>query len=221
MARPALLLGVNQTINLALGIVVIAALVGAEGLGQEVLDGLQHLDVGQAFDAGLAIVAVAIVLDRLTAGRPQRAGARVPPRPHARTGARRAASPALAVVVVAVVVGKLWSSGAFPTSINFSLHDPVNSFVEWCSDHLRNGVPIIGGTGSISDFTVIHLLDPIRELPRRPPVVGSRRAASPRSRGPPRAGGSRWCARSRCSSSPGCTPKAPPAAASGSTRWTR
>ena len=41
--------------------------------------------------------------------------------------------------------------------------------MEWCSDHLRNGVPIIGGTGSISDFTVIHLLDPIRDfLTNRP-----------------------------------------------------
>jgi glycine betaine/proline transport system permease protein len=163
VARPALLLGVNQTINLALGIVVIAALVGAEGLGQEVLDGLQHLDVGLAFNAGLAIVAVAVVFDRLTAGRPTRAArafrrARTPER------ARLELVLALAAVVVAFVVGKLWSSGAFPTSIDFSLRDPVNTAVEWCRDHLRTGVPIIGGTKAISDFTIIHLLDPIRDF---------------------------------------------------------
>jgi glycine betaine/proline transport system permease protein len=52
----------------------------------------------------------------------------------------------------------------FPTSVNFSLHSPVDRVVEWCRDNLRNGVPIIGGTGSISDFTVIHLLDPIRSF---------------------------------------------------------
>ena len=141
---------------------MIAALVGAEGLGQEVLAGLQHLDVGQAFDAGLAIVAVAIVLDRLTAGRPLRA-ARVPPRAHPER-ARAELIAGVAAVAIAVVAGKLWSSGAFPTSINFSLHDPVNHIVDWCRNHLRNGVPIIGGTGSISDFTVIHLLDPIRDF---------------------------------------------------------
>jgi glycine betaine/proline transport system permease protein len=66
--------------------------------------------------------------------------------------------------VIAIIAGKLFSSGVFPTSINFSLHDPVNNIVEWCRDNLRNGVPIIGGTGSISDFTVIHLLDPIRDF---------------------------------------------------------
>ena len=142
---------------------MIAALVGAEGLGQEVLAGLQHLDVGQAFDAGLAIVAVAIVLDRLTAGRPVRA-ARAFRRGRTPERARLEMIAGLAVVVIAVVVGKLWSSGAFPTSINFSLHDPVNDAVDWCRNHLRNGVPIIGGTGSISDFTIIHLLDPIRDF---------------------------------------------------------
>src|SRR5207253_9557431 len=119
---------VNQSINLALGIVVIAALVGAEGLGQEVLAGLQHLDVGQAFDAGLAIVAVAIVLDRLTAGRPLRA-ARKFRRGRTPERARAELLAGVAAVAVAVVAGKLWSSGAFPTSIDFSLHDPVNHVV--------------------------------------------------------------------------------------------
>jgi glycine betaine/proline transport system permease protein len=66
--------------------------------------------------------------------------------------------------VTAFVVGKLWSSGVFPASIHFSLQTPVDNAVEWCRDHLRNGVPIIGGTGSISDFTVLHLLDPIRDF---------------------------------------------------------
>ena len=163
VARPALLLGVNQTINLALGIVVIAALVGAEGLGQEVLNGLQHLDVGQAFDAGLAIVAVAIVLDRMTAGRPLRA-ARAFRRAQTPERVRAQMLIGLAVVVVAVVVGKAVWPSTFPTSINFSLHDPVNSFVEWCQNNLRTGVPIIGGTAAISDFVVLHLLDPIKNF---------------------------------------------------------
>jgi glycine betaine/proline transport system permease protein len=163
VARPALLLGVNQTINLALGIVVIAALVGAEGLGQDVLAGLQQLDVGQAFNAGLAIVAVAIVLDRLTSGRPPRE-ARAFSRKRTPERARMELIAGVAAVALAVVIGKLWSSGVFPTSIDFSLRDPVNTAVEWVRENFRTGVPIIGGTGSISDFTVIHLLDPIRDF---------------------------------------------------------
>ena len=66
LAKPAILLGVNQTIMMALGIVVIAASVGVGGLGQVVLDGLNNLNVGAALAGGLAIVALAIVLDRTT-----------------------------------------------------------------------------------------------------------------------------------------------------------
>src|SRR5204863_2033952 len=66
LAKPAILLGVNQTIMMALGIVVIAASVGVGGLGQVVLDGLNNLNVGAALAGGLAIVAMAIVLDRVT-----------------------------------------------------------------------------------------------------------------------------------------------------------
>jgi glycine betaine/proline transport system permease protein len=163
VARPALLLGVNQTINLALGVVVIAALVGAEGLGQDVLAGLQHVDVGLAFNAGLAIVAVAIALDRLTAGRPVRA-ARAFRRGRTPERARAELFAGIVAVVGAIVVGKIFWSSGFPTAIDFSLRDPVNHVVRWCNDHLRNDVPIIGGTAPVSDFTIIHVLNPLRDL---------------------------------------------------------
>ena len=64
LALPAILTGVNQTIMMALGIVVIAALIGAGGLGREVLVALQRQQVGRGMEAGLAIVALAILLDR-------------------------------------------------------------------------------------------------------------------------------------------------------------
>ena len=66
LAMPTIMAGVNQTIMAALGIVVIAALIGAGGLGREVLVSLQRLEVGRALEAGLAIVALAVLLDRLS-----------------------------------------------------------------------------------------------------------------------------------------------------------
>jgi len=66
LALPALMTGVNQTIMMALGMVVIAAMIGAGGLGRAVLVSLQRLQVGQALEAGLAIVFLAIILDRLS-----------------------------------------------------------------------------------------------------------------------------------------------------------
>ncbi len=66
LAMPTIMAGVNQTIMMALSIVVIAALIGAGGLGKVVLDALRSLHVGQAMEAGLAIVFMAILLDRLS-----------------------------------------------------------------------------------------------------------------------------------------------------------
>jgi len=66
LALPTIMAGVNQCIMLALSMVVIAAMIGAGGLGGEVLRGLQRLDVPRAFESGLAIVIVAIILDRIT-----------------------------------------------------------------------------------------------------------------------------------------------------------
>jgi glycine betaine/proline transport system permease protein len=66
LAMPTIMAGVNQAIMMALSIVVIAAIIGAGGLGKVVLDGLRGVQVGLATEAGLAIVFMAILLDRLT-----------------------------------------------------------------------------------------------------------------------------------------------------------
>jgi glycine betaine/proline transport system permease protein len=65
-ARPSIMAGVNQTIMLALSMVVIASMIGAGGLGDTVLRGIQRLDVGLGFEGGLGVVILAIVLDRIT-----------------------------------------------------------------------------------------------------------------------------------------------------------
>lgn len=66
LALPTILAGINQTIMLALSMVVIAAMIGAGGLGGQVLRGITQLNVGLGFEAGFAIVILAIILDRIT-----------------------------------------------------------------------------------------------------------------------------------------------------------
>ncbi|WP_420427450.1 ABC transporter permease [Algiphilus sp.] len=66
LAMPSIMAGVNQTIMLALSMVVIASMIGAGGLGNTVLTGIQRLDVGLGFEGGLGVVILAIILDRLT-----------------------------------------------------------------------------------------------------------------------------------------------------------
>jgi len=66
LAMPSVLTGVNQTTMMALAMVVIAAMIGARGVGEEVLLSINRLDIARGFEAGLAVVALAIVIDRLT-----------------------------------------------------------------------------------------------------------------------------------------------------------
>ncbi len=72
VAKPTIMAGVNQSIMLGLSMVVIAAMIGAGGVGTNVLRGIQRLQVGEGFEAGLAVVILAIILDRMTAGFGQR-----------------------------------------------------------------------------------------------------------------------------------------------------
>ncbi|HKK34589.1 MAG TPA: proline/glycine betaine ABC transporter permease [Desulfomicrobiaceae bacterium] len=65
LARSTIMAGVNQTVMLALSMVVIAAMIGAKGLGGEVWKAIQRLQMGRGFEAGIGIVIVAILLDRV------------------------------------------------------------------------------------------------------------------------------------------------------------
>ena len=77
LALPNIMAGINQTTMMALAMVVIASMIGATGLGQEVLLGINRLEVGRGLMAGVSIVVLAILFDRITQayGRRQRRGA--------------------------------------------------------------------------------------------------------------------------------------------------
>lgn len=66
MAKATMMAGINQTVMLALSMVVIASMIGAPGLGREVLSALQRAEVGTGFVAGIGIVILAIIIDRFT-----------------------------------------------------------------------------------------------------------------------------------------------------------
>ena len=78
LALPSIMAGVNQTIMLGLSMVVIASMIGAGGLGNTVLTGIQRLDVGLGFEGGLAVVILAVILDRLTQSLSRPAALRLP-----------------------------------------------------------------------------------------------------------------------------------------------
>ena len=66
LSLPTIMAGINQTIMLALSMVVIAAMIGADGLGSEVWRAIQRLRPGDGFEAGIAVVILAMLLDRIT-----------------------------------------------------------------------------------------------------------------------------------------------------------
>ena len=77
LALPTILAGLNQTIMMALAMVVIASMIGAKGLGAEILTGIARLEVGRGFIAGISIVFTAIILDRISQGFVKRQPTRV------------------------------------------------------------------------------------------------------------------------------------------------
>ncbi|MGW7303113.1 ABC transporter permease [Streptomyces sp. NPDC054829] len=161
MSKRTVVLGVNQTIMAALAMVTIAALIDAPGLGKTVVQALQSLDVGTAFNAGLAIVVMAIVLDRVTTAASVRdeAARRSDPRLAAWRRPLLAAGAAVTAVLIYLSHTYLWAA-EFPGegSTGSAIARWADSVTTWAQDNLS------GITNAFRDAVTNGLLNPFQTL---------------------------------------------------------
>ncbi|GAA3837642.1 ABC transporter permease subunit [Streptomyces coacervatus] len=161
MSKRTVVMGVNQTIMAALAMVTIAALINAPGLGVNVLQALQSLDVGTAFNAGLAIVIMAIVLDRVTTA----ASAREEHARNSRNRFEKWRRPLLGAgaVVTAVLIylshTYLWAAD-FPGdgTVGTRIASATDTAANWVQDNLS------GLTNAFRDAITNGLLNPFQTL---------------------------------------------------------
>ena len=161
-AKRTIILGVNQTMMAALSMVTIAALIDAPGLGKTVIKALQTLDVGTAFNAGLAIVVLAIVLDRVTTA----AGTRVerarlnrnPLAAKVRTGGLVGGG-VLTAVAIWLSYTYVWAA-EFPVDVEIgsSIAKGVATATDWVQTNLS------GITNGLKDFVTLVLVDPLQSV---------------------------------------------------------
>lgn len=161
MSKRTVVMGVNQTIMAALAMVTIAALIDAPGLGKTVLQALQSLDVGTAFNAGLAIVVLAIVLDRVTTAASTRAE-------EARRSKNRflawrrpllGAGAAVTAVLIYLSHTYLWAA-EFPgeAGTGSAIRSGADNVTTWAQDNLS------GLTNAFRDAITNGLLNPFQSL---------------------------------------------------------
>jgi glycine betaine/proline transport system permease protein len=163
LARRTIMLAVNQTIMMALSMVVIASLIGGAGLGDTIISSLTYLDVGSATIGGAAIVILAIALDRSTSAAGARADLTHHESPEAKRRLRLLTAGGLVAVVVATLIARVAGAGAFPNvlSIRGDLVSWINSAQSWA---ISPSHPIYPVTSSFGDFVVTWGLEPLRSF---------------------------------------------------------
>ncbi|MEO6827907.1 MAG: ABC transporter permease subunit [Microbacteriaceae bacterium] len=169
LARRSIVVGINQSVMAALSMVTIAALIAAPGLGVPVLQGLQSLNVGVAFVAGLAIVILAIVLDRVTTAASTRAEVAARSTSAGRKRARRVGLIiGLAITAIAIYLSRtvLWAA-QFPTEVNFGdwLAEVINGFSTWVQ-HTFSLVTI-----NLNEVFTVWILNPFQAMLTETPFI--------------------------------------------------
>jgi glycine betaine/proline transport system permease protein len=166
-ARPTLMVGVNQVIMLALNMVIIASMIGAGGLGYDVLLALRALKVGQGMEAGLAIVVLAILLDRIS-----QAAARQRPSAFSERQSVWQSHMHLwtALIVLAVTtLLSLWvlALAKVPPSIEFSTAPAWKAGVDWITVNFFDVIE----TFRVS--LLLYVLNPVRAFCENFPWAGA------------------------------------------------
>jgi glycine betaine/proline transport system permease protein len=166
-ARPTLMVGVNQVIMLALNMVIISSMIGAGGLGYDVLLALRALKIGQGMEAGLAIVALAIVLDRLS-----QAAARQRPVMHRDMQTVWQRHPMFIIALAVLVVTTLASLfvpafAAVPKSITVSTAPWWKAAVDWVTINYFDAIEVFRTT------LLIYVLNPMRAFCEGFPWLGA------------------------------------------------
>ena len=155
--RPTLMVGVNQVIMLALNMVIISSMIGAGGLGYDVLLALRALKIGQGMEAGLAIVALAILLDRLS-----QAAARERPSVHEVAGGTLWQRHPMVVATIAVAVVTTVLSvfipmlAAVPKELTITTAPMWKAGVDWITVNCFDAIEAFRTT------LLIYLLNPVR-----------------------------------------------------------
>jgi glycine betaine/proline transport system permease protein len=173
LARRQLLLAVNQTIMFALSLVVIAGLIGGKGLGDVVTNGL-YSNPALALLAGIAIVIMAIALDRATSAIAERTD---PARQHLTDERRRRARIATlatlgAIAAIALVARALGADSIYPDEFETSsfvydatIDDTLMQWIQSALDYVQDPSSFIFGiTEPVGNFMLQNLLEPLRVL---------------------------------------------------------
>ena len=161
MSSRTIIMGVNQTVMAALSFVVIAALIGAPGLGKPVIDALIIRNVGEGFVAGIAVVLIAIMLDRSTSAAISKKDTFVPPSDKDRKRRKLA----LLVAGIAAIVGIILSrqvawAAFFPKQIDISsqVANASDSAVTWVTENLE----LL--TAGLSKAVTVGVLNPLESI---------------------------------------------------------
>ena len=158
-ARDSLMVGVNQVIMLSLNMVIIASMIGAGGLGFDVLAALRRLDIGAGLEAGLAIVALAVALDRLSQAFAQREASALPDRGSSWSARHPHIAAGLALVVATYLVGLLLPAiRTWPEAWEISTGAYLSEVVKWIN------INFFDMFEAVKNAILLNLLIPFKRL---------------------------------------------------------
>ncbi len=158
-ARPTLMVGVNQVIMLSLNMVIIASMIGAGGLGFDVLSSLKRLRIGEGIEAGVAITVLAIALDRISQGFANRPPSEQRDRPDSFIARYPYTTIALGIVIITSLAGTFIEGlHTFPERLQVTTGTWWNDLVSWININFFDELE------AIKTWLLLNVLIPVKRF---------------------------------------------------------